>query len=514
MEDHNSPDQHILERTTIDLSQDVEEIRYLCTSLKSCINDFKQLLNQTKIKLIQGTYEKTTNHLQLFDNQLIDIEKQINNFQKLFTNKTITTGQLNLHISQKYSLYEQLRILYGVFGSLRVSTDWQSPSFYHSKFSQAGVQTGKIKGTINDYKRDQHLDGHMFEKLFIKEYIDAPKHTKQFIHAFATNSGMGAFSTIFNYLLIEKKLLRPVLVGSTVYFQYKQLLVDSLDKQIVIIDESDTTSIIKAIQTHEPSAIFLDSLGNDIDMKTPDIDMLLSYLQTNAKKDTFFILDNCTMSAMYQPFRKWVPTVSKLRLVVFESLNKYHQFGMDRVMGGIIYCSGYKIDRIFDYRENLGTNITDNAIYSIPTPNKKQLTKRMNRIERNALLISSSLQQHISVNETPIESIIYPGLPHYHSFKRTTSYDFHGGFFALQFKPKYQSVKTYQKFQKSVIHIAKEKNIQIIAGTSFGLSTSRIYLTALRSDVSEPFIRIAVGTETTYEVKQLIVVFTEAINTL
>ncbi|MDP3793488.1 MAG: hypothetical protein Q8R07_01920, partial [Candidatus Uhrbacteria bacterium] len=76
------------------------------------------------------------------------------------------------------------------------------------------------------------------------------------------------------------------------------------------------------------------------------------------------------------------------------------------------------------------------------------------------------------------------------------------------FKPKFRRVGIYQKFLEKIMQRAKQEKVGLIAGTSFGLDVTRIYLTALHaSRDAEPFIRISLGTETLWELEQLKRVF-------
>ena len=80
---------------------------------------------------------------------------------------------------------------------------------------------------------------------------------------------------------------------------------------------------------------------------------------------------------------------------------------------------------------------------------------------------------------------------------------FFGSYFTFGFKKKYQKVSFYQRFVKEVIKEANKRDLQIVSGTSFGLSTSRIYLTALRAEETVPFVRFAVGTENRYIIEKI-----------
>jgi cystathionine beta-lyase/cystathionine gamma-synthase len=382
-----------------------------------------------------------------------------------------------------------------LFGALITSTDWQSPSYETTGISQAGRQTGKIYATINDYKRDQHWDTFHYEQAFLREYIDA--FIKLPIHAHATSSGMSAFTTILMYLKGEKKLQGKILCGSSVYFQNRWLLLQGFADQLVFVQESDTKKILHAIDTHAPSVIFLDSLTNAPDVITPDIEAVIRHV---AKKnyETHVVIDNTGLSIDFQPIPLVFAKQTHVRLIMFESLNKYHQFGMDRVSGGMIIAYGKGTDKLFDYRVHSGTIIGDAVAASLPTPNRTFLARRLHRHTQNTRILVDSGRKWIEHNPTsPFKCISYPAK---------------GCYFTIQFKEKYNTVSSFKRFIALTLRIAKKYNTNLVAGTSFGLNTTRIYLTAIRSRPHTPFIRIAVGTEDVTEIEKMQHVLIQAYN--
>ncbi|KKU81399.1 MAG: putative cystathionine beta-lyases/cystathionine gamma-synthases protein [Microgenomates group bacterium GW2011_GWA2_47_8] len=381
---------------------------------------------------------------------------------------------------------EYLRTHQTLFGALITMTDWQSPSYTHTLASQAGRETGRIYATMNDYKRDQHWDAYRYEQAFLKENIDVL--IKFPVHVHATSSGMAAFTTILLFLLGEKKATGKVLCGTSVYFENKALITQLFADQLIIVDESDTKKIIKSIDTYHPSVIFLDSLTNTPDVVVPDLSRVIRHL-LSAKKETHLVIDNTGLSIRFQPFPILFGRRTNLRLIQFESLNKYHQFGMDRVTGGIIAALGGDTGKLFDYRAHAGTNITDVGAASLPTPNRSILAKRLTRHSRNAAFLARALKTWIHEHpNSPFTGISFPGV---------------GSYFTIKFKKRYNTIPSYRRFVKLSLAAAKRYNINVVSGTSFGLNTTRIYLTALRSKPNTPFVRIAVGTEHIHALQSL-----------
>lgn len=474
----------LLEESKIDLIDDFGELNYLLKSALTYLNNFinrlKSIQRHVRPHVYKYTFSESTKLKKKFETQIKEIKILERKLHKLF----LSNKSINRFSELRDYFFSLLRTQYNLFGPLITSIDWQSPSFDYSLFSQAGVQTGLIKGTINDYKRDIHLNEESFENRFKQEYIDSP--FKLFIRCFMTSSGMSAFSTILNYLTSEKKI-STILSGNNVYFQYKQIISGVFKDKISFIAEENTEEIIKTVQNVSPDVLFFDSLSNSAEIPIPDLDKIIDFLERNAKKETYLVIDNTGLSVFFQPFKKKRLLPSKLRIILFESLMKYHHFGLDRATGGIITCAGKDIGKIAECRKHTGSNIADSSVYMFPIPNRIRLEKRMKRLERNASLLASSL--HGSV------------YPQNHSFC--------GSFFNIKLKN--ESIRKYKKFINTVISEAKKEKIQLVAGTSFGLNHTRIYLTSLWSKYSKPFLRVSVGMENRLEMEKLKYVFKKAI---
>ena len=435
--------------------------------------------------------------------RLSQFQKDFSRFSQFLSaaEKKLTEEKI-LDLKEKFKDYlkngqdtNTLRLLVAQFASLMIGSDWQSPSYDYSLIPWAGRQTGKITGTVNDYKRDVHLDEKIYEKQFLSEYIDA--RFKFRLSAFLTNSGQAGFQTILTYLLSEGKINGKVLCGASSYFQYKQILKGTFGKNLIEVKEADTKEILTSIKKNKPKAIFLDSLCNSSQIAVPDLDTILQYLYHSYREEIYLIIDNTCLSVFCQPFilRKNNP---RIHLLTFESLNKYHQYGLDRVTGGIIVCDARDASGIYEYRKHAGTNITDFSLFCLPAPNRRLLENRLKRHQRNALSLAEFL-------DSPKVQVIYPGLPQHPGYPILKNRGFSGSFLNLSFKnnnPKY-----FKKIISGTIDLAKKEKVNLVAGTSFGLNTTRIYLTSLWTKYGQPFLRISAGTESHADLEKLKIVF-------
>ena len=479
-------------QTRTDLREDFEEIEYLYECLEENLEKFSIEIKKAKKYIAEKNYELGLKYSEILRKE---ISLPRSHLDRLVKERPFP--HIDELRDEKYRQQELLRFYYASIGSLITSTDWQSPSYTHSLVSKAGRQSGQITGTINDYKRDVHLDEKKYEQLFLKEYIDAK--LKLFLKAYLVNSGQAAFQTILTFLMSEKKLTGKVLCGKSSYFQYKQILTGVFGKKLISVNENETDEILKRVQDDDLDAIFLDSLCNSPNLARPDLTRIFDFIYKNAGREIYLVIDNTCLSVSCQPFLMRGRN-KKVHLITFESLNKYYQFGLDRVTAGIIICQNSDAGGIFEYRKHAGTNITDSSFYALPVPNRKLLTRRLMRHQRNALILAEYLDL---LGNEKINKIVYPEIK---------SYPFSGSFFNIELIERYNTPLKMNKLIRIIINEAKKQKINITGGTSFGLNTTRIYLTSLWSKFGQPFLRISVGTEDIEEVEKMKAVFENSIS--
>lgn len=412
-------------------------------------------------------------------------------------------------IARKKSVIDELRALQGIGAGIIASMDWQSPSYAHAAAPQAGRRTGSIVGTQNDYTRDHHAEAAAYERAFAREYIDTGLHLP--LRAYAMASGMAAFSTIVASLQPDVAAQEQIVAGSAVYFENKKVLRQLFGERVVWTPETDAAAFVETVARVQPPVIVLDSLCNTETMEAPDLERLIPALGRAVRRPTTLILDNTTLSLTSQPFR-WLPHFSKLRLIVFESLNKYHQFGFDRVTGGIAWTGGFTPDRLFETRMHFGTNIPEASALALPEPNAKWLKRRIARLGRNAQWLAEALQRDLdAMPRSPLSHVVYPGLPSHPSHAWMKDNAFRGSFFVMRFKPNHARVSAYESFIAAVMREAKNAGVDLNAGTSFGFDATRIYLTARHAERDAiPFVRVSAGTESQWELERLRAIFTKA----
>lgn len=405
-------------------------------------------------------------------------------------------------IASKNQCFQALRTLQGLTAATLVSTDWQSPSFNHSLTSNAGSQTEKIVENATDYKRDNHLDAQNYENAFRDTFIDTPWHSPQTAHV--TSSCMSALTVVAGAILSTQKYDRPVLIGKHSYFQNKQVVEGLFGKRVHHANELDPGAFLRDIDQLQPCAIFIDSLCNVSDVGIPDLEHLIPMISKRIRHRTTLIIDNSGLATSFQPLQ-YLPKLSKLSIVVVEGLNKYHQYGFDRVTSGILWASKFSQLPLAGLTQDYGAIIGDASVLSLPLPNRTLFDTHLARIGRNALELATATQNEISKRSvSPFSHISYPGLPNHPAYDRRKNRSFNGGFFSINFKKPFNTPRFYDRFVSTVIDIAKSQKVPIICGTGFGFTTSRIYVTArFASQHVTPFIRFSAGSETWDEMERV-----------
>lgn len=483
-----------LDKTKTDLRHDLVELDFLARDLQQKLKIMRKLIPSDF--LLTQSADFLFEHIQ---STLTTIAQLRHSIVRL--NKTLPRIPISNALAQKYAFYDQLRTLTSSVASFMTASNWQSPSYAHSVYPQAGLKTGKIIGNITDYTRDQHLEANAYQKVFAKTYVGSRGLVP--VEVFLTQSGMAALSTIIMFLYREKKVHGPILIGKSSYFQNKELIKNVFTQPIIEVDEHDTQTIQSAITQHQPAIIFIDSLCNAPDLALPNLKQIISYLTKHATRESYLIVDNTCLTLGYAPLRHLSLLSRKVKLVVFESLNKHFQFGLDRTTGGFVYGLPTDAAALFYSRVHSGTIMTDTSVAMLPSPNKKLLQQRLHRLKRNADYVATTLHTYIQHHTTNVNRIVYPGLPNHPAYAWAKKLPFHGASITLVFAKQKRGVRQYKGFIKQILTKARSQNIPLVAGTSFGMNVTRVYLTSLRSDYGTPFIRISVGTETWDEIVKL-----------
>lgn len=383
--------------------------------------------------------------------------------------------------------WAEIREAYCERAAKLIANDYQAPSYLSSGNSQAGRREGQIIGNINDYTRDQHDLSQAYEKKFAKEYL--PTQMLLPTEAYVTSSGMAALTTVIMMLHRQHGTRHTIMVGKHSYFQNLEALSGSFER-VVFFDESDVMLWQQTYREEKPLAVFVDSLCNESELHSPDVLAISELMKKISETKCYLVVDNSMLGPVF-PFNKLLKSQSKnLNIVVWESLNKYYQYGLDRVTGGVLWGSRRLSAKMFRARINAGTIMPDWAVAMLPTPNMRVMKEYLLKIEENSALMQQKLRELVNSNRVEIIR------------RAITKYEFNGAQIVVEFvkKPSYEQI---QKMIRKIIVRARREGVELVAGSSFGMPNTRVYLTARQTEYAQMFLRISVGMEEVGDIEKI-----------
>lgn len=397
-----------------------------------------------------------------------------------------TREEIRKLLERKNLIIESLHQCIGSVGQITVSSHWQSPAIDQSVVDEVGSLRGKIIAHYNDYTRDQHVLGAEFEKKYRNAYIRVPRTIPVF--AYATSSGMAAMTTAALMILGESSADAPVLLGTSCYFETKQLIKKMFGRRVYDIDCADRAAMSRAIREHSPVAVFADTIGNEPNMRVVGGPTLIQEMRFSAQSKKYVVLDTSASAHMHRVM-SGITLPSGLTLIGVESQNKLLQFGFDRVTAGVVWGTGYSAMLLYDYRDHAGTICPDAMLASLPTPNARLAEKHIRRIERNTALLVDIFRKDIRMKNKNVK-VVYPDAP-----------GFRGVYCILSFNER--PFRTFDGYIQKVMKAAKHERIPLVHGTSFGFHTTRLYTVAKSTLYERPFLRISPGTETEEQILEI-----------
>ena len=264
---------------------------------------------------------------------------------------------------------------------------------------------------------------------------------------------------------------------------------------LVEVDEALPGAMASAIDRYSPAAVFVDSLYNADGLVVPDLREAVQALAGLTRQRAYLVIDNSCLSASFQPLSVIPGSAPNIHPIVYESLTKYPQLGLDRTTSGMILARDEDAQALDEYREHLGTNVSEISPLILPPPDRAVIGRRLARIGRNAERLAICLAEHLPVG--------HPSLPSHVSHPIARRLRFRGGLLTVS-----MPAGGHDAAAERSIGEAAQRGAGLVAGTSFGFDTTRVYAV---SGTSGPFLRIAAGTETVAELPALADAFAAAL---
>lgn len=489
---------YIYEQTVSDLYNVVIDIYTLFEQLKKRVNSYTTEFNRFIYKVKERSLYINNEILEDHKESICLLKQRIDFYYERFE-QLIYGNSVNISFEEQlYDYYDIHRYLLSCFATISSSLDWQSVSYDSSKRVQVFLHNEFDYKGILGYKRVHYPAIINFEKYFIDEYIDNANSELQLV-CLMTNSGQGAFVTlkemICNMLLTHSA---KILLSNSSYYETKILVTEQKSHKHVFFETDNEDAIIQQILSEEPDILMIEPYYCNENIVLMDIPFMLKQINSlSLKKNLYIIIDASMMSGAVQPY-KTVLTNEKVEVFLIESMIKYRQFGMDKVNAGFIISNKKYLRHLITARASVGSILNCVELNMLPIMNREQYDVRMNTIYRNAKFISSALQDYISNNQyCLVKCIEYPGLEIHADFKKSRIYEYLNGILNIKFdKDYYKNIATMLYWISETLKSAKENNITISHGTSFGFNNTRLSVAdSSGGSFSQPFIRISVGRE-------------------
>ena len=322
----------------------------------------------------------------------------------------------------------------------------------------------------------------VYEAKYSKAYL--PRIGLLPLEPYVTSSGMAALTTAIVAIHRAIGVNVTVLVGKHSYFQNLEVIESSFNK-VIIFDETNRKKYLDLMRGEKPRVIFVDSLCNEVELTRPKVDEIIKDFAGLVAKPSYVVIDNSMLSIKFDWRAVLRQRSSKFGIIGFESLNKYHQFGIDRTTGGIVFGTGKMNLHLVQARRHAGTIMPDINVAMLPSPNYKMLKLYIERIWENRERLAVILGDKVVAS---------------------------GGQVVVKFDRKMSYAKI-QKVIKTICWKAKKQRVQIVAGTSFGMPNTRVYLTAKDSKYTKMFLRVSCGCEDEKEFEKVIGVISSVVST-
>ncbi len=404
-------------------------------------------------------------------------------------------------------LAQRIRDCHKLFASSSQLGEWQSPPMAQSVGSPTSHRQHTLSALGYDYKRHVHLDALAYEAAFTQEYL--PSFASTHI-ARVTSSGMSALTTAAHYVARRADCSLPVGFSPGTYHESQFVLSQIFGSRAVAADP------LLGQENGPYAALFLEPVTNSRRSETAHLDAFFANAPRLLAPGGVIVVDD-TMLGDSQSLFQLAERHSLLdRVIVIQSLAKLHQAGLDLVTGGVMLYPAQFEGAPFGpatLRTHLGTHMSDQCAATLPGPDRELMQLRLGRIHRNVNLLTDTLSSLHSLDARSILSgISHPSL----SAEGSLPYEpwgigFKGGCVNLAIHAHGSEPRLCKEVIARALEAAEERQVPLVAGTSFGFDCTRICLVESNLPGFQPFLRVSPGTETEAEMDAVLAVITKAL---
>lgn len=396
------------------------------------------------------------------------------------------------------ALLQKYRALLHIAMSASMVLDWRSASYKQSLDTMFfGLESQDNPGV--NYNRYESGIVSFVEKNMTQVLDFDPVKTTLYI----TSSGMAAYTLLESYLI--RYVLIPgdtVLLPHYIYFESDEQISKVSGIQIERSTSLRGDDLIRVIQEKSPKVVFLDPLTNTDDLRMTDVEAVIGKVsELVLENDLYFVVDGSMMSGEFNPFSA-LNNNPRVKVLYYDSCSKYMQLGLDMAMGGLVVVP-VELASIFDrLRRNTGTIMYDSEATVFPIYSRETHQRRMKRFSRNAALVGRMISEDVQVSAEV--KPIFPLLETHLDYDLARRFNSVGGVITFKFEsPELNGRDALNRFIELALTVAKDYQISLTKGVSFGFSIPRISAAAAMAETIQPFLRLSVG-DRSYQETQLL----------
>jgi len=487
-------DEQMSTEQSTDIKEDIKYIEGRFDHVRQVMSDIRkklaEYLSYCELEGLQ-TDESATDTFKSLD----EVARKMSGEERIDLSEQMTPSEYNRKVTEYIQKYRAL--LHIVMGASMV-LDWRSASYgqsWDTMFFNLDAQ-GNPGVNYNRYESNQlkNVETQMAEVLGIDQ-----RETGLLM----TSSGMAAYTMIESYL--TRYILEPgdtVLIPQYIYFETDEQISKLRGINIQRDDTHDNEEILRLISERKPRVVYLDPLTNTQELQMTDVDGIIAEVaKMELDEDIYFVIDGSLMSGELDPFTP-AKTNPHVKILYYDSCSKYLQLGLDIAMGGLVAIP-VELTKTFDrLRRNTGTIMYDSAANIFPKYDRETHKKRMRRFARNSLLVGDVIE-----NDQELEgqvSVSYPMRESHPDHELARRFNSTGGLMTFEFKDEALKQRdSLNSFIETALRVAKEMEVSLTKGVSFGFSLPRISAAAAMAENSPPFLRLSVGDRSYNETKLL-----------
>lgn len=413
----------------------------------------------------------------------------------------------------RVQFHYQCRQLHRLAGALQTLENWQSPVFLASGEIPAGRHHPHLSERGFDYSRDRHIDAEEYERLFLSELLPLPPGES---YAWLTSSGMSAILLAIDHIRSRLPAGARVLARGDMYHETRELLSHWFGSNIDWLPD-DSSDIVSPLRSGPYGALFLDAHTNATRLRCPAVLPVLEYISAQGDHAPYCLCDTTALPFAAAEWLSKSPPMPPGKVFFAESLIKFHQFGLDATNAGILLGIGHcpANDDLWYLRAHLGVNISDTAAATLPRPNRIALYSRLCRMQRNARIIGDALAPLADIaGGSRLGHAVSPTLDGHPDHLILRSLPFQGAIVSIELPRALHTPEALYLLSREVIRAAASRDVVLHGGSSFGFSTTRVYVTAATTRFGRPFLRIAAGSESFGEASAIATAIYEAASEL